>query len=224
MIATESSGERTGPATHLKRKSNLDNLHLKKFITFADGYDMPVLKPCEIIPMGLIPFNEIKTCKSNSQCVHFFIDDYQFERIWNQPGRYIECLKQFQCVISPDFSQYIDMPFAHRMWNNYRGKFIGAWLQSQGVNIMPNVTWSLPDSYDYSFEGIPQKSVIAINSTGVARYGFSRYLWLKGYQEAISRLNPIAIIRYGNVIKGEDKSLGIYFNNERLIKLRANGR
>lgn len=216
-------------ATHIKsssiaRKSQLDNLHLKKFINFADGYEMPTLIPCGIVPTSLVSFNAALTAKDHNQCVHFFIDDYQFERIWNLPDRYVECLKKFQCVIAPDFSQYTDMPYPQRIWNNYRGKLIGAWLQYQGITVIPNVTWSLPDSYDYCFDGIPQQSVIAINSIGAARYGLTRYLWLKGYREAVRRLNPIVIIRYGNVIDGEDTSLGIYFNNDRLQRLREYGR
>lgn len=217
-------------ATHITstssiaRKSQLDNLHLKKFVNFADGYEMPTLKACNIIPTSLVSFNAALTAKDHNQCVHFFIDDYQFERIWNLPDRYVECLRQFQCVIAPDFSQYTDMPYPQRMWNNYRGKFIGAWLQSQGVTVIPNVTWSLPDSYDYCFDGIPQQSVIAINSTGDARYGLTRFLWLKGYREALSRLRPLAIIRYGTMIPGEDTSVSIYFNNERVLNLRSYGR
>jgi hypothetical protein len=217
-------------ATHITstssiaRKSQLDNLHLKKFVNFADGYEMPTLKACNIIPTSLVSFNAALTAKDHNQCVHFFIDDYQFERIWNLPDRYVECLRQFQCVIAPDFSQYTDMPYPQRMWNNYRGKFIGAWLQSQGVTVIPNVTWSLPDSYDYCFDGIPQQSVIAINSTGAARYGLTRFLWLKGYREALSRLRPLAIIRYGTMIPGEDTSVSIYFNNERVLNLRSYGR
>lgn len=185
---------------------------------------MPTLKACNIIPTSLVSFNAALTAKDHNQCVHFFIDDYQFERIWNLPDRYVECLRQFQCVIAPDFSQYTDMPYPQRMWNNYRGKFIGAWLQSQGVTVIPNVTWSLPDSYDYCFDGIPQQSVIAINSTGAARYGLTRFLWLKGYREALSRLRPLAVIRYGTMIPGEDTSVSIYFNNERVLNLRSYGR
>jgi hypothetical protein len=216
-------------ATHIikssqARKSQLDNLHLKKIITFAYGYEMPILKRCDIIPYNLMPFNEALTAKDHSQGVHFFLDDYQFERIWNFPERYYECLSRFQCVIAPDFSQFTDMPYPQRIWNNYRGKFIGALLQSQGIKVIPNVTWSLPDSYDYCFEGIPDNSVVAINSTGVSRYGFCKYLWLKGYNEALKRLKPKAILRYGNFIPGEKAEISTYYHNERIINLRSHGR
>lgn len=218
------------PATHITstssiaRKSQLDNLHLKKFINFAEEYDMPTIQPCGIIPSSLVSFNAALTAKDFNQCVHFFIDDYQFERIWNLPERYVGCLRKFQCIIAPDFSQYTDMPYPQRMWNNYRGKFIGALLQSHGIAVIPNVTWSLPDSYDYCFNGIPQNSVIAINSTGVARWGYSRFLWRRGYEEAIARLNPATIVRYGEKIAGEYEDRSIYFSNERIIKLRKHGR
>lgn len=217
-------------ATHITstssvvRKSRLDNFHLKRFVSIGTGFEMPMLTQCFTIPDELIPFNEALTAKQYNRCVHFFIDDYQFERIWNLPDRYVECLRRFRCVIAPDFSQYIDMPYPQRMWNNYRGKFIGALLVAHGIDVIPNVTWSLPDSYDYCFEGIPCRSVIAINSTGVARYGLTRFLWLKGYREAVRRLNPIAIIRYGNFISGEDRRLGVYFQNERIKMLRSYGR
>ena len=41
---------------------------------------------------------------------HFFIDDYQFERIWSAPDKYTCVLKGFKCVLTPDFLLYLDMP------------------------------------------------------------------------------------------------------------------
>ena len=184
------------------------------------GYDMPILRGCDIVPQSLVAFNAALTTNKYNQCVHFYIDDYQFERVWTKPLRYVPCLNKFQCVIPPDFSQFIDMPYPQRLWNNYRGKFIGALLETQGIKVIPNVTWSLPDSYDYCFEGIPQRTIIGINSMGAARYGLSRYLWIKGYHEMIERLHPEVIIRYGDKMPGEDTSISIYFHNERMLNLR----
>lgn len=53
-----------------------------------------------------------------------FIDDYQFERIWNTPERYVNVLKQYDCVLTPDFSLYMDMPRAMKVWNIYRSRSI----------------------------------------------------------------------------------------------------
>lgn len=220
----EHATQSTEDSTARKRKYHLDNLHLNKFVNFADKYEMPMMMSCDIIPEKLVPFNVAMSSRNPSGCVHFFIDDYQFERLWLYPERYIHRLSMFDCCISPDFSQYLDMTFPQRMWNNYRGKLIGAYLQYSGISVIPNVTWSTPDSYDYCFEGIPANSTIAINSTGVARHGLSRFLWLKGYKEALSRLTPRRIIRYGNFIEGENEELSVYFYNERIETLRKNGR
>lgn len=47
--------------------------------------------------------------------VNFYIHDYEFEKIWNNPDRYLEHLKCFHSVIGPDFSMAVGengMPFA----------------------------------------------------------------------------------------------------------------
>ena len=55
----------------------------------------PITQPQEL-PFGvdhLIGFNELLTCKHpESAGVHFFLDDYQFERFWRQPQRYLAAL------------------------------------------------------------------------------------------------------------------------------------
>lgn len=73
----------------------------------------PITQPQEL-PFGvdhLIGFNELLTCKhSESAGVHFFLDDYQFERFWRQPQRYLAALAKCPLVIGPDFSLYTDFP------------------------------------------------------------------------------------------------------------------
>ena len=41
-----------------------------------------------------------------------FLDDNQFERIWNRPARYVNMLKRYECVLTVDFSLYTDMPMS----------------------------------------------------------------------------------------------------------------
>lgn len=89
--------------------------------------------------------------------------------------------------------------------------------------MIPNVTWSTPDTYDYSFTGIPKHSVIAINCTGIKGNHASMYLWRKGYQEALRILEPTLIIRYGDKMPEEREDISVYFENTNLKNLR-NGR
>ena len=208
---------------HFKRKTTIGNLHL--FNPSATGLlEMPTIEPYSgKLPRFLIPFHQARSSACHQAFVHFYIDDYSFECLWNNPNQYLQLLQSFGGVIGTDFSQNGNMPYPQRMWNCYRNRLLGQWMQSHGINYIHNVTWSLPDSYDYSFSGLPTESVIAINCAGVAGSPSSKYLWYKGYEETLSRLKPTAIIRYGTKMPGEKEEISVYFQNERLTLLR-NGR
>lgn len=91
----------------------------------TDGpFEMPVIEKTLHIPNELIGFNEAISSKHYQSGIHMFIDDYQFERIWNTPERYVNVLKQYDCVLTPDFSLYMDMPIAMKVWNIYRSRSI----------------------------------------------------------------------------------------------------
>lgn len=86
------------------------------------------------LPFGvdhLIGFNELLTCKHPENAgVHFFLDDYQFERFWRMPERYLYALEKCPLVIGPDFSLYTDFPAPIQHWNHYRNQFRQFLLQA----------------------------------------------------------------------------------------------
>ena len=68
----------------------VDNFASCDFETVG-AYDMPLLKLQSFnVSNSLTSFNERKQADG----IHFFIDDYQFERVWNNPDKYINKLKQ----------------------------------------------------------------------------------------------------------------------------------
>ena len=74
-------------------------------------YGIPLLEPTKFEKCEFIGFNYCRTCKEKAgKGVHFFLDDYQFNRLWNQPNRYLPILQQFRYVMTPDFSMYTDFP------------------------------------------------------------------------------------------------------------------
>ncbi len=205
---------------HYQRKSAIGNLQMFNNAN-AGMLDLPKIKPYEgRLPRFLIPFHQARKAAYRQAFVHFYIDDYSYECLWNTPDRYLPMLRSFEGVIGTDFSQLADMPYPQRLWNCYRNRLIGQWMQGNGINYIHNVTWSLPDSYDYSFSGLPQRDVIAINCNGIIGTDCSKYLWRRGYEEALARLNPRAIVRYGARMPGENEDISIYFQNERLSRLR----
>ena len=167
------------------------------------------------------PFDKIIAKSSNrDSIVIFYINDDRFAKRLTHPWDYTDILKQYDSVIAPDLSMYIDMDYPERLSNNYWNKVLTAYWQNHGVNIYPNVSWSLPDSYEYCAAGLPRKSIIAINSMGVLKENFSQAIWLDGYNYMLDALAPTCILRYGPKVQGEDESRSIYLENKQLNLLR----
>ena len=80
--------------------------------------------------------------------IHFYLDDYQFERLWREPTIYLEKLKEYDCFFTPDFSLYLNMPIAMKIWNIYRSRLIGQFYQRQGIKVIPRISWSEIESFD----------------------------------------------------------------------------
>lgn len=72
--------------------------------TKYDGeYDFPVIKEEHTIPRRLIPFSKALQEKDDyRQWVCFYEDDFLFERIWNNPTRYVAKLSKFEGIVTPD--------------------------------------------------------------------------------------------------------------------------
>ena len=162
-------------------------------------YEMPIIKPVNHKPKDLMGFNYVRSQPDYSKGVHFWIDDYQFERVWNSPEEMIERLKPFDCVITPDFSLYYDMPVAMQIWNVYRARLIGQMMQDAGITVIPNVRWTQKYSWDYCFEGLPKKSTFAVSSVSLNNDDFMP-IFLEGMDEFIKRCQPRRILWYGKMV------------------------
>lgn len=149
---------------------------------------------------NFIGFNQIKRDIPDHSILHFYLDDYQFERFWNYPSKYLNYFSKFDFVISPDFSMYINMPRSISIYNKYRNNLLSVFMQQHGINLIPCVQWADFRSYDYSFIGIPKYSCISISSQGWLKNDFSKTLFLNGFAECISRLRPVKIVYYGKFL------------------------
>lgn len=173
-------------------------LNLIEGAELVGRYGFPKLRRSEYVPQKLAPFNFAKTLKETENiCIHFFVDDFQFERIWNYPNKYIKLLQKFEGVITPDFSMLDKMPEAQRIWNCYRNRALAFWMQKNGINIVPTVEWADYNELEWCLDGIPQSSSVAIGSYGCFTSSERRYGFLKGLERIANILEPSAIICYG---------------------------
>ena len=139
--------------------------NLEKFSPVVTGkFDIPVITADEVTFSDFIGFNYANTAKDRAdKAVHFFLDDYQFNRVWTDPDRYIERLKRYKYVLTPDFSLYTDFPKALQIYNHYRKHWLGAYWQMCGIRVIPTISWSDEESYSWCFDGEPKHSTVAVS-------------------------------------------------------------
>ena len=128
----------------------------------------------------------------------FYEHDIKFERLWHNPKQYLAKLKRFKGIISPDFSLYQNMPLCMQMWNTYRGRALSAWLQSNGIEIIPNVRFNDERTYEFCFDGIEKFKTVALGTHGCIKRRIDKDYFKDGLAEMVKRLSPRTIIVYGS--------------------------
>ena len=178
-------------------------------------YQMPVIEPVSHVPEDLIGFNYALTAPDKASGIHFYIDDYQFERVWNQPEAYLEKLKEFDCILTPDFSLYTEMPIAMKIWNTYRSRLIGQMAQKMGMIVIPTVSWCEAETFSFCFDGLPKRSTLSISTIGVKKEEYNFGLWKAGVDEMIRRLKPETLLIYGGEVDYDfGKIKTVYYGNK----------
>lgn len=213
--------------TDFHRQNTINQYNLLDYDdTRTEGkYNMPTLEPTDHIPSKLQGFNYVLNKPDYEAGVHFFLDDYQFERIWQRPDFYIEKLTDFDCVLTPDFSLYIDMPVAMQVWNIYRSRLIGQIMQDYGITVIPTVSWAYKSSFDFCFDGLPKNATLAVSTIGVKQDKEQFQIWVDGMDEMIKRLTPKRIVVYGGKVEYDYKDIEVvYFENATTERMKKNGR
>lgn len=174
----------------------------------SDGfYGIPIMQATQTSGDQLLRFCDYKDVDDLSGYIaHFYYDDYKFIQAWRDPDKYLDTLRRFKAVIAPDFSLYTDFPRALQILSCYRRQWCGAYWQSLGIDVIPDVVWGDVEPFAYCFDGIPKGSVVAVSTVGVSndsdwngQYG---ELFRLGYNEMLKRLEPTKVIFYGTILDG----------------------
>ncbi len=143
--------------------------------------------------------------------VHFFVDDYRFENIYNHPERTLEKYRQYAFLLTPDFSMYADMDLWRQIESVAKNRWVGAYWQNNGLTVIPTISWSTPSSFKFCFDGVEQNATVAISTLGCKR---SKLQFMRGYEKMLEKLTPKIIICFdepfsemqGNIIKVDYRS------------------
>ncbi|MCF0232387.1 MAG: DUF4417 domain-containing protein [Enterococcus sp.] len=180
----------------------------KAFLPTVKPYDIPVILPEYEMPKykRVIEFDYCRRFMGNRKQnnkdvsdigVHFFEDDYKFERAWSDPDTYGRMLSNFGFVIGPDFSVYDDFPDAIRIYNTYRNAWLCRyWQEHFAVCVIPTVMWGYEDTWDWCFNHYPKNSIVAVSNIGMAKTKEDKDYFMNGYEEMLKRLNPTKVLCY----------------------------
>lgn len=190
-------------ADHWQRKpGGYDALHVSRLFPCDNPYGIPALGhvPLPRVPDVLVPYRQRVSSQAglDDSAVHFFLDDYRFESVWNKPVGALSVFGPYHTVLTPDFSLSRNWPLAVQVWNTYRSRWCGCFWQEHGLTVIPTVSWSDQASYAFCFAGIPACSVVAISTVGVDMADPLTYgLFMAGFRTMVDALAPSKVLCYG---------------------------
>ena len=177
-----------------ERRNN--QLFLRNAYEKSRKYSIPLIRKqsLDLSNIDLISYSDTKSNESDkvkNKGVHFFVDDYKFEGIYNNPERSLNKLKQYKFVCTPDFSIYSEMDKWRKIENVAKNRWVGAFWQEQGLIVIPTISWGTPSTFDYCFDGVEEGSIVAISTLGCKK---AKRNFLIGYEEMKKKICPSAII------------------------------
>ncbi|MGN1344674.1 MAG: DUF4417 domain-containing protein [Traorella sp.] len=176
---------------------------------FFDGnLEIPHINGPEeyVIPKGMVPFSirERSLKLGFDDFVCFYENDINFRELITHTEDYIEDLKRFSGVISPDCSLYIDAPLIVQLVGIYLNRAIGYYLKSKGVYVIPNIRWGDERTYTtelfgekVAFLGVDKHSIVSIGTYGQIQSKESKRYFREGLAAIFEELEPEIVLVYG---------------------------
>lgn len=161
-----------------------------------------------IIPDGMIPFTKRKYHSSEKEFLVFYEHDIRFRDILTSTDEYLDDLREFAGVVSPDCSLYRDMPLTLQITNTYMSRAVGYKLWKEGIYSVPNIRWSDERSYTttlfpepFAFQGVDKHSIVSIGTYGCIRGSENKLHFKKGLAAMLGYLEPEVVLVYGPMPK-----------------------
>ena len=197
-----------------KRKTIFDDGfqdHLTIDATFVGEPGIPMLMDLRNaqVPRDMIPFSMARKCPNKRQYIHFYMHDREFSRVLTATDQYLDLLKQYDGVITPDCTLMIGQSPCLQQANTYMNRAVGFYLQKNGIPVIPNIRWSDERSFDYCFLGVPKGSMVSVSTHGCITSREERRMFKTGLEAMLDALQPKTVLVHGYM---PDNILGEYLN------------
>ena len=183
--------------TSLEMRSN--SFFMRNSFSSVGKWEIPLVKKQEFIAnnIKLIACSDTRLNDNNENIkrgVHFFVDDYRFSGIYNNPERSLNRYSQYAFLLTPDFSTYSDMNLWRQLESVAKNRWVGAYWQSKGLTVYPTISWGDARSYSFCFDGVEQNAVVAVGMIGCKG---NKLAFMRGYNVMLEKLSPTKIICFG---------------------------
>ena len=182
-------------------KTMRDNpLFMRNSFATTGKWGIPLVKKQELTTENIMLVACSETRANDNEAnkkkgVHFFVDDYRFSGIYDNPERTLERYSQYAFLLTPDFSTYSDMDLWRQLESVAKNRWVGAYWQSKGRIVIPTVSWSTPRSFEFCFDGVEQHATVAVSTLGCKK---AKIDFMRGYEVMLEKLQPETIICFGD--------------------------
>jgi len=117
-------------------------------------YEIPNLlleKQAGKLLLPLVAYGSIRR-SMNAQTVHFYVDDYRFNRIWENPAKILN--GKIIAVVEPNTSLFDTTPLAYGLQQIYKKRWIARYWQECGILVYADLNVSTK-FWEYNRMGIP---------------------------------------------------------------------
>lgn len=175
---------------------------------FAGCFEIPILSPPPqiLIPKSLTPFSKRKYAGTFDTAICEYEHDIRFSQLVYDPSSLVREIRDFSAFITPDCSLYRDMPLCLQIANTYLNRAVGAFFQSEGIYVIPNVRWGDERSFTtcelpekFAFLGVPRQSIVSVGTYGCIRGSENRYYFQAGLDAMLQELDPKVVLVYGQM-------------------------
>lgn len=184
----------------VRRKACYNNMHLAYGMSFTATNGFAVMQPYQgRTDFVAVHYNDRKKVDGKGQMLQFFTDDYRFrDTAWYDLERFTYRVSHFDFYATPDFSMWKNTPTEYyNIEAVFKTRFVGAYWQQCGYDVIPTASWGGMNSFAYCFEGLPKYSVIAVSGMGNMKNADAFDLWSYGLQRLETEIEPILVLIYG---------------------------
>lgn len=195
-----------------KPTATIDDGFAPELVTGADFdgiLEIPVIRKERLLrqPFLMRPFSRRGVTAMPDEYICFYEHDARFARFLEDAASYLDHIRKFAGIVSPDCSLYRDMPLILQMVNTYLNRALGHFLQTHGLVVIPNVRWGDDRSYrgipgflePFALKGVERGSVVSIGTYGCIKGEENRFFLRDGLGEMLNVIAPEKVLVYGRM-------------------------